>query len=118
MESTENSIKLIKLINGQEVRGHVVNDTEKEMRVSMEIGELSIAKSDVISCVDILDCTTVNIGQFVQTPKGIYLKIDGGTFRLVKGSYTSQIDLQSIHDGSIIDYEDVFPDLSTDEPVA
>lgn len=102
-------MKLITLITGEEVRGEIVEQTTQSLTVNIPMGQLVLDKSKVASAVEILDCTLVKVGEFISTPRGVYLKIDEGTFRLVKGPYTSQIDVDSIQVGEVVPISTVFP---------
>lgn len=102
-------MKLVKLITGEEIKGAVLDETDKNVTLDIGMGQLVIEKSRIATMTSILNCTTVSVGDFVETPRGTYLKIDPGTFRLVKGPYTARVDLESIEDGRVVTYEEVFP---------
>lgn len=76
--------------------------------------EIKLEKDKIASNEEILDCSDAIIGQYIQTPQGVYIKVDAGTFRLVKGPYTSPMSLTSIQEGVYITHEDTFPPQSTE----
>lgn len=103
-------MKLFKLLNGAEVKGEIISQDEETVTIEMDLGELKMKRATIAGSTDILDCTKAPIGQYIETPSGVYVKIENETFRLVKGPYTSPIDVQSIQDGRYVDHEEVFAD--------
>lgn len=102
-------MKLVKLTDGQEVEGELLDEDDDAVTVGVSIGNLKIDKENIASMSDILDCAQAPVGSFLESPEGIYIKMADKHFRLVKGPYTSPQDVQRIRDGHYVTHEEVFP---------
>ena len=107
--SMEDNMKLVKLTNGQEVEGVLVREDTETVTVGVSLGDLKIERDNIVSMNDILDCSQAPIGSYLQTPNGVYIKMADDHFRLIKGPYTSPVDVQRIRDGHYVTHEEVFP---------
>lgn len=101
-------MKIVKLTDGQEVEGELVDEDDDTVTVGVSIGNLKIDKENIVSINDILDCSQAPIGSYLETPEGVYIKIADNHFRMVKGSYLSPVDLPRIKDGRYVTHEEVF----------
>ena len=106
--SMEDNMKLVKLTDGQEVEGDLVSEDDDTVTVGISIGDLRINRGNIASMNDILDCSQAPVGSFLESPEGVYIKMGDNHFRLVKGPYTSPVDLQRIKDGRYVTHEEVF----------
>lgn len=104
-------MKQITRSSGPEVRGKILTEDENEYIVQTDMGKLIVHKSDVIGMKDVLDCESIEIGSFIRTPDGVYLKIEPYKYRLVKGHTTLPIDTGCLDQGEVIGYSDVFDDV-------
>lgn len=107
--SREDNMKVIRLTDGQEVEGELLDEDNDTVTISIPIGDLKINKGNVASMNDRLDCSRAPVGCFLESPEGVYIKMSDNHFRLVKGPYTSPVDMQRIKDGRYVTHEEVFP---------
>ena len=101
-------MKVIKLTDGQEVEGDLVDEDDDTVTVGISVGNLKIDKANIASMNDILDCSQAPIGSYLESPEGVYIKMGDNHFRLIKGPYTSPVDMQRIKDGRYVTHEEVF----------
>ena len=101
-------MKLVKLTDGQEVEGELVREDTETVTVGVSIGDLKIERNNIVSIDDILDCAQAPIGSYLESPRGVYIKMADDHFRLIKGPYTSPVDIQRIRDGRYVTHEEVF----------
>lgn len=102
-------MKLVKLTDGQEIEGELVREDTETVTVDVSVGDLKIERDNIVSIDDILDCSQAPIGSYLESPKGVYIKMGDNHFRLIKGPYTSPVDMQRIRDGHYVTHEEVFP---------
>lgn len=101
-------MKIVKLTDGQEVEGEFVREDTDTVTVGVSVGDLTIDKENIASMNDILDCSQAPIGSYLETPGGVYIKMGDSHFRLIKGPYTSPVDVQRVKDGHYVTHEEVF----------
>lgn len=101
-------MKLVKLTDGQEVEGELVREDTDTVTVGVSVGNLEIEKDNIASIDDILDCSQAPIGSYIESPNGTYIKMADNHFRLIKGPYTSPVDVRRIKDGHYVTHEEVF----------
>lgn len=101
-------MKVIKLTDGQEVEGDLVDEDDTTVTIGISIGDLRINRDNIASMNDRLDCAQAPVGSYLESPEGVYIKMADNHFRLVKGPYTSPVDLQRIKDGQYVTHEEVF----------
>lgn len=100
--------KLVKYTDGKQLTGELVKENTDSWVLDIEYGRLTIPKSSVLSCESIFNCSLAEIGQYISTPQGVYVKIAEDQFRLVAGPYTSPVDISSIQEGQYITHEEAF----------
>lgn len=100
--------KLVKYTDGNQIMGEFVAENADAWVLDIEYGRLTIPKSRVLSCESVLNCSIAEIGQYISTPQGVYVKIAENQFRLISGPYTSPVDVESIQEGRYITHEEVF----------
>lgn len=110
--------KLVKFLNRDQLTGEFVSENSTEIVLDIKHGRLTIDKTKVESCESIFDCTLSDVGQYINTPDGVYVKIAENQFRLISGPYTSPVDVSSIQEGQNTTHEEVFAVENPIEPLA
>lgn len=103
-------MKLVELTNGSQLEGELIEEDDKTMTLKLEYGQIILDKKHIKSCVDFYDCRQVQVGQFVKTPRGTYLKIDNEFFVLVTNNPMAAPSVKKISDGESVSFEEVFPE--------
>lgn len=103
-------MKLLILTNGLQLQGELVEEDEETMTLRLDYGTVIIEKTHIESSVDYFDCTQEQLGQFIETPRGVYLKVGQDAFVLVSNEPMSPTHVQRISDGVNVSFEEVFPE--------
>lgn len=100
--------KLVKYLDGEELVGELVSEDENVVVLDSRFGRITIDKTLIESCETVFNCEVESIGQYIDTPDGVYVKIAENHFRLVSGPHNSLIDVSSIREGTPTTHEQVF----------
>lgn len=106
---------LIKLKDGQSVRGEYDSETEDTITVKIKLGHLLIDKKVILEQKEVIDCGMLPLGTFIKSNDGqIYIKIGMDQFRLIRnssGGTAPGADVEYVNDGRVMECTEVFPEV-------